>query len=64
MALKSFKEVTENLASEFVQIHRSVVANIIYIRQLEPGAVTMFNGLKLPVARRRLGAVRRAVREG
>ncbi len=64
LALKSFKEVTENLASEFVQIHRSVVANIIYIRQLEPGAVTMFNGLKLPVARRRLGAVRWAVREG
>lgn len=62
--LESFKSVAERLGTEFYQIHRSILVNLTYIRLVEPGSCTLFEGTRLPVAKRRMKAFRERIRQG
>lgn len=61
-SVESFKSVTERLDESFFQIHRKIVVNLERVRLVEPGSVTLFQGTKLPVAKRRMRAFRERIR--
>lgn len=59
----SFKEAAEQLSRDFFQIRRGIMVNIVHVRVVETGQVILFEGTKLPVARRRMTAFRERLRE-
>lgn len=60
--MESFKAVTAKLGDGFFQIHRGIVVNVDSVRLVEPGKLTLFQGTKLPIARRRMQAFRDRIR--
>lgn len=60
---ESFKSVTGRLGKEFFQTHRRIMVNVTCVRLVEPGSLTLFDGTKLPVAKRRMTAFRNRIRQ-
>lgn len=51
----------ENLLASygFIRVHQGYIVNYLYISRLDNASVTLTNGDKIPVSRRKLGEVRR-----
>lgn len=60
---ESFKSVREGLGKDFFQVHRGIMVNVTCVRMVEPGSLTLFDGTKLPVAKRRMTAFRNRIRQ-
>lgn len=58
---KSFEEETQEIASQrnFLQIHKSFLVNLDYVKQLTPDSLIMESGKRLPVSRARAATVKR-----
>lgn len=58
---KSFEEETREIASQrnFLQIHKSFLVNLDYVKQLTPDSIIMESGKRLPVSRARAANVKR-----
>lgn len=58
---KSFEEETQEIASQrnFLQIHKSFLVNLDYVKQLTPDSIIMESGKHLPVSRARAANVKR-----
>lgn len=58
---KSFDEEIEELLSDknFLQVHKSYVINLKYVKKLLPDSVIMENGKTIPVSKKRTAEVKR-----
>ncbi len=58
---KSFEEETQEIAAQrnFLQIHKSFLVNLDYVKQLTPDSVVMESGKRLPVSRAKAANVKR-----
>jgi len=58
---KSFEEETQEIAAQrnFLQIHKSFLVNIDYVKQLATDSVIMESGKRLPVSRAKAANVKR-----
>lgn len=58
----SLEQIAQELPSEqFVYCHRSIVVNLERVRSLATGELTLDDGTKLPVSRRRQAQLREQV---
>lgn len=58
---KSFEEETQEIAAQrnFLQIHKSFLVNLDYVKQLTPDSIIMESGKRLPVSRAKAATVKR-----
>ena len=58
---KSFEEETREIAAQrnFLQIHKSFLVNLDYVKQLTPDSVILASGKRLPVSRAKAANVKR-----
>lgn len=58
---KSFEEETREISAQrnFLQIHKSFLVNLDYVKQLTPDSVIMESGKRLPVSRAKAANVKR-----
>ena len=58
---KSFEEETQEIAVQrnFLQIHKSFLVNLDYVKQLTPDSVILASGRRLPVSRAKAAGVKR-----
>ncbi|MDE5938498.1 MAG: LytTR family DNA-binding domain-containing protein [Lachnospiraceae bacterium] len=58
---KSFEEETQEILAQrnFLQIHKSFLVNLDYVKQLTPDSVIMESGKRLPVSRAKAANVKR-----
>lgn len=58
---KSFEEETQEIAAQrnFLQIHKSFLVNLDYVKQLAPDSIIMESGKRLPVSRAKAATVKR-----
>lgn len=58
---KSFEEETQEIAAQrnFLQIHKSFLVNLDYVKQLTPDSIIMESGKRLPVSRAKVATVKR-----
>lgn len=57
---KSFEEETQEIAAQrnFLQIHKSFLVNLDYVKQLTPDSVILVSGKRLPVSRAKSAGVK------
>ncbi|MNC58963.1 LytTr DNA-binding domain protein [compost metagenome] len=51
-------EYIQNLGAPFLQIHRSVIINLNYIRRMTNSTVVMINNIELPIGRTKIKIVK------
>ena len=58
---KSFEEETREITAQrnFLQIHKSFLVNLDYVKQLTPDSIIMESGKRLPVSRAKAATVKR-----
>ncbi len=58
---KSFEEETQEITAQrnFLQIHKSFLVNLDYVKQLTPDSIIMESGMRLPVSRAKAATVKR-----
>lgn len=58
---KSFEEETQEITAQrnFLQIHKSFLVNLDYVKQLTPDSIIMESGKRLPVSRAKAATVKR-----
>lgn len=58
---KSFEEETQEISAQrsFLQIHKSFLVNLDYVKQLTPDSIIMESGKRLPVSRAKAATVKR-----